>query len=195
MTVEKIENVDKRIAEKTAERKEISKQFHEIRQAIDESMQLYAVGDIDEKEMQQAKQLLNDKSAELKATDEVLDALEKVKKKIAAEMIPSVRKKRATQQQAAQKKVNAAVKEAQEARAAFLQALAKVGEERRQAGAADAEIRNLAQVAGLSETFETALNIPVTIPAGWTSESASIGVTEQTQKTAVKNGTVPTWAQ
>ncbi|MEK4406676.1 hypothetical protein MKZ26_20130 [Sporosarcina sp. FSL K6-6792] len=91
---EKLTKVNERIKEIVVKRDALNGEITIILQAIEDSVQAYAMGDVDEETVKKVEDLLRDKSFEVKQLDEMLQRVKGVRKTIAFDSIPLVRQAR-----------------------------------------------------------------------------------------------------
>src|SRR5690625_376509 len=123
---EKLDKVNEQLSKLKSKRDEIQKSIEEMESALEQTVELYAVGQISDKDIEEAHDFLKERRQELADVEQMIVKVEAVKKKIAVEVIPLVREWRKKRFDSVQQEVDKAVKEAQEARKFYVQKLAAV---------------------------------------------------------------------
>lgn len=189
---ERLDKVNEKIEEATLKAEKLQSEIDEINLALTQTFELYAVGDIDEADVQAAEKLLHEKKTKLASTIEMIGKLKAVRKPIAVESIPFVKEARAKKTEAIQKKYDDQVKNVHKARAAFLEELAALGRIKSEVSSINVEYNDLMVEMGESPTvYGAAINETAVISGGFTSPHKALGVDEITQKQTYTSGSVP----
>ena len=124
---EKLTKVNERLSELEAKKETIQSEINEILQAVEDSVQAYAMGEVSEEDVQKVEDLLQAKTDEIKKIDEMIQRVKGVRKAVALESIPFVKEARAKKVEAIQKEYDKKVTEVIKARNEFLRKLAELG--------------------------------------------------------------------
>ncbi|KXH87371.1 hypothetical protein [Sporosarcina sp. HYO08] len=189
---EKLEKINARLKEVEAKRDAIQSEVDEIEAALSQSVALYAMGEVDEKDIQAAKQLLHEKKIEFAEVEEMISRIRAVRKTVAIESIPFVKESRKKKVAAIQKKYVDQIEHVHKARAKFLEELAALGKIKNEVGSINFEYNDLMQeLGGKGDVYGAAINERTVISGGFTSPTYCLGVDERTQKQSYASGSVP----
>ncbi|MFE4522003.1 hypothetical protein ACFRCQ_07570 [Cytobacillus firmus] len=191
--MKEIEAIKNKIVELETKKKELAAEIAEISKAIEDSFEDLLLGKVDEKTIDQAKELFEEKTEELRKTEEYIQRAKIARRKFAFEkVIPFAKDKREKQVQEAQKKYNDQVKNVHKARAAFLEELAKLGKVRGDVGKANSEFNQMLVDMGESpQQYGATLTEKPIVSGGWTNEKECLGVAENVQKSVYSSGNIP----
>ncbi|MDP9742865.1 UNVERIFIED_ORG: DNA repair exonuclease SbcCD ATPase subunit [Bacillus sp. B2I3] len=200
MKNEKLSKVNERLNELEMKKDNLQNEVNEILQAVEDSVQAYAMGDVDELTVQKAKSILEAKTTEIKETEEMIQRVKGVRKSVLIESIPFINSDRDKKVEAIQKEVDNAVKEALEAREVYTRKLAAVGQARNKVNAASVEYNDLMRELG-ERPFEEQVKVPSVYPETITigmhlsqvEEKTALGLSKATQEAAAKRGILPQW--
>jgi DNA repair exonuclease SbcCD ATPase subunit len=175
---EKLTKVNERIKELEDKKAAVQGEMNEILEAVEKTIESYAIGDVDEQDVEKAKELLEVKTNEINEIDELIQRVKAVRKSVALESVPFVKEARA--------------KKVIEARNAFLRELAELGRVAKEVGSVNAEFNNVMRELGEQPArFGAAINEKTIISGGWTREEDCLGVEENLQKQVYKSGVIP----
>ncbi|MFC4022706.1 hypothetical protein ACFOUV_02600 [Oceanobacillus longus] len=197
---EKVDKINERLQTLEAKREEIANTIGEMETALEQTVEMFALGQIEEKDINEAHDFLKERRAELSDIERMVARVESVRSKVKVESVPLVREWRNKQAEAVQKDVDKAVKEALAAREAFVKALAKVGQAQSKINAPNAEYNDLMESLGERKT-SVQINVPSVYPetitvglyASEVKEDTAIGLSKATQEAAAKRGVLPHW--
>ncbi|MGG3556271.1 hypothetical protein ABES23_06155 [Peribacillus frigoritolerans] len=194
MKNEKLSKVNERLNELEAKKDNLQSEVNEILQAVEDSVQAYAMKDVDEATVEKAKSILDAKTKEIKETEEMIQRVKGVRKSVVLESIPFIKSDREKKVEAIQKRYDAKVSEVIEARNSFLRKMAELGSIRNEVGSANNEFNAVMIELGESPSiYGAALNEVKTFsPKGFTSEADCLGVKERVQ-TQAYSGNLPQW--
>jgi DNA repair exonuclease SbcCD ATPase subunit len=189
---EKLTKVNERIKELEDKKAALQSEMNEILEAIEKTIESYALGDVDEQDVEKAKELLEVKTNEIKEIDELIQRVKAVRKSVALESVPFVKEARAKKVEAIQKRYDEQATKVIEARNAFLRELAELGRVAKEVGSVNAEFNNVMRELGEQPArFGAAINERTIISGGWTREEDCLGVEENLQKQVYKSGVIP----
>ncbi|MGD6841248.1 hypothetical protein ACQCVH_01900 [Bacillus infantis] len=193
--VNELEAVKSKIAELEAKKKELERQVVEITQAIENSIEDLLIGRVSEEDVENVKELLNDKQKELSKTTELLERAYAIKKKLAVEkFVPFAKERRKKKIADIQERYDEQVEVVRKAIRNLLHEQAKLGQIKAEIGEANAEYNETLSKLGLpTETYGSMINEIVVIPEGITKDEDAIGIKEKIQKETYKSGNVPKW--
>ncbi|WP_152910815.1 MULTISPECIES: hypothetical protein [unclassified Bacillus (in: firmicutes)] len=174
--------------------------MNEILEAIEKTIESYALGDVDEQDVEKAKELLEAKKNEIKEIDELIQRVKAVRKSVVMDSVPLVREWRQKQVETVQAEVNKAVQEALKAREIYVKSLAKIGQAAKKIDTANDDYNAIMRELGERE-IQGGVNIPSIYPeqimiglyGSTIEESTAIGLSKETQEAAVKKGILPYW--
>jgi DNA repair exonuclease SbcCD ATPase subunit len=197
---EKVEKVNEQLTKLETKRDEIVKTIAEMEAALDKTVELFALGEINEKDIEEAHEFLKERRAELADVERMIAKVASVKNKVKIESVPMVREWRNKQVESVQAEVDKAVKEALEAREFYVKKLAAIGQAANKIGTANAEYNALMRELGERESSAT-INVPHAFPEVIQIglypvqflETESVGLSKASQENAVKHGTLPSW--
>ncbi|MED3624678.1 hypothetical protein P4482_15220 [Neobacillus thermocopriae] len=197
---DKLTKVNQRIKELEDKKAAVQGEMKKILEAIEKTIESYAVGDVDEKDVEKAKELLEAKKNEIKEIDELIQRVKAVRKSVVVESVPLVREWRQKQVETIQSEINKAVQEALKARENYVHALAKIGQAAKKIDAPNAKYNAIMREIGERE-INDGVNFPPIYPeqimiglyGSTIEESTAIGLSKETQEAAVKKGILPNW--
>ncbi|CAI9391344.1 hypothetical protein ACTNDN_18990 [Niallia sp. HCP3S3_B10] len=197
---EKLTKVNERIKELEDKKAAVQSEMNEILEAIEKTIESYALGDVDEQDVEKAKELLEAKKNEIKEIDELIQRVKAVRKSVVMDSVPLVREWRQKQVETVQAEVNKAVQEALKAREIYVKSLAKIGQAAKKIDTANDDYNAIMRELGERE-IQGGVNIPSIYPeqimiglyGSTIEESTAIGLSKETQEAAVKKGILPYW--
>ncbi|PRS16526.1 hypothetical protein C6W27_08990 [Bacillus paralicheniformis] len=194
---EKLKKVNERLSELTEKRESLQNEVNEILQAVEDSVQSYALGEVSEEDVQKAEQLLQEKTEEIKKTDEMIQRVQSIRKSVAVESIPLVKEQRRKKVEKIQSKYDKKAAEVIEARNEFLRKLGELGDMKKEVGNVNNEFNSVMVELGENPSaYGAALNEHLVIfERNVTKEADCLGLTEQIQKATYKSGNVPNFAK
>ncbi|MEG8975389.1 hypothetical protein U8Y98_01585 [Priestia megaterium] len=194
--MKEIETIKSKIVELEAKNEELSAELEELSKAIESSVEDLLLGKVDEKTIDKAKEFYEAKTAELKKNEEYIQRAKAVRKKLAVEkFVPFAKENRKKRTKQVQDKYEEQAEVVLQAKKAFLQELAKLGQIKREVGSVNSEYnQTLKDMGEQPSVYGVAINEkPVFSPEGWTHEQDCLGVQELVQQ-RVYAGIVPQWA-
>lgn len=200
---EKIDKVNEQLSKLETKRDEIAKAIADIEEALEKTVELYAVGEIGEKEIEESHEVLNARRQELADVERMIAKVVDVRKKVAIESVPMVKEWRRKRAESAQKEIDKAVEEARKIRVLFAQKLAEVGQAKKKFDSVNGDFDNVMRELGqpIFRGNEQG-NVPKVIPGEFMIGmypsvipiERSLGLDEDSQENIVRTGDVPSWA-
>ncbi len=192
---EKLTKVNERLQELEARKESLQNEVNEILEAVENSIESYALGEVDDKDVEKVKALLESKTKEIEDVDEMIAKIKAVRKSVVVETIPFVKEARQKKVANIQKEYNEKTKEVIEARNEFLRKLAELGTIKDKVGEANAEFNAvMVEMGEQPSVYGAALNEVPVISGGYTLAKDCLGVEESVQKEAYK-GNLPDWVK
>ncbi|MDE4086194.1 hypothetical protein PO902_14195 [Planococcus maritimus] len=195
---EKIEKVDEQLAKLEGKKSEIEKSIADMQIALDNTVELYATGEISDKDIEDAQKFMNDRRQELADTIHMISKVVGVKQKVKAESVPLMKEWQDKKFAEVQSNVDQAVQEALKCREEYVKALAKIGTERKKANPTNAEYESVMAELGqrvTSKQIAIPAIFPETIVIGMhisaVEEKTALGISKKTQEDAVRFGNLP----
>ncbi|AQX56043.1 hypothetical protein [Priestia flexa] len=191
---EKLEKVNEQLTKLESKRNDIVKSIEEMEAALEQTVELFALGEISQKDIEEAHDFLKVRRQELADVERMIAKVSQVRKKVAIETIPFVKEQRRKKVEAIQKKYDLKISKVIEAKNAFLRELAELGTIRNEVGSANNEFNDVMIEIGEnpSQYGEVLNERKVFSPQGFTSEADCLGIKEDVQKQAY-SGNVPSW--
>ncbi|MCQ6277306.1 hypothetical protein JMM81_20750 [Bacillus sp. V3B] len=197
---EKVEKVNEQLAKLEEKRGGIVKTIEEMEAALEQTVELFALGQISDQDLEEASDFLKARRQELSEVERMIAKVGSVKKKVAIESIPFIREQRAKKVESAQKNVDKSVKEALEAREFYVRKLAAIGQAAKEVDPANSQYNDFMESLGQNRS-DLSVNIPHVFPetvkvglhVSQFLEIDSIGLSKKTQEDAVKSGILPHW--
>lgn len=198
---EKVEKVNEQLSKLQAKKKGIETTISDMELALEQTTELYAMGEIGEKDINEALEFLKERRAELADIERMLAKVASVKNKVKVESLPMIREWRNKQIASVQVEVDKAVTEALEAREAYVKKLAAVGQAAKKIDPTTSQYNDLMRELGEREDSGSRIGIPHVFPETTVvglhiatfEEVKSIGLSKKTQEDAAKRGILPSW--
>ncbi|MGX6441864.1 hypothetical protein ACWM35_01355 [Neobacillus sp. K501] len=189
---EKFTKVNERIKELESKKAAVQGEINEILTAVEKSIEAYALGEVDEKDVKKAEQLLQEKTKEIADLEEMIQRVKGVRKSVAIESVPFVKEARKKKVEAIQKKYDSKIPEVIAARNEFLKQLAELGRIAKEVGGVNSEFNSImVELGEKPSVYGSAIDERAVISGGWTLEKDCLGVEENLQLRVYKSGVVP----
>lgn len=205
---ERLNKVNEKIEEATVKAEKLQVEIDKIELALAETFAQYAVGDIDEKEIKAAEKLLHEKKIELATTIGMIQKLKAVRKPIALETIPLVRKTRQKKIDAIDAEWDAKVKKLKNAQAELLLCLEDLSKTRRKANSIAGEFADIVReldpngnhtgLRGKSDAFRDYRELPINPNRAYFGDEKALEMSFAIPEWAAKNalaGNLPQWVR
>lgn len=190
---EKLTKVNERLSELEAKKETLQNEVNEILEVVESSIEAYALGEVEEKDVEKVKALLEAKTKEIEEIEEMIAKVKVVRESVVVETIPFVKEARQKKIEKIQKEYDDKAKEVIEARNEFLRKLAELGTIKNKIGEANNEYNAI--MIGMGEKpsiYGSAINEITLISGGYTLEKDCLGVEEIVQK-QIYAGNIPSW--
>lgn len=192
---EKLTKINERITELNEKREKLQGEIDEILEAVSQSVEAYAMGEVDEETVEKAKAALDEKTKEVEQIDEMLERVKGVRKSVAMESVPFVKEARLKKVEKLQKEYDKKVIEVREARNAFIRKMAELGAIDSKVGDANHEYNSIMRdMDAKTDDYGKSIHKAPVVSGGYTVEAECIGVSEATQNEAAA-GIVPHYAK
>lgn len=195
---ERLTNINKRLDELEAKKAKLETELNEMLDLIEQAAEQYAIGEIGDKEYKKAESLLKAKSEEIADVEKMIEKVKGVKKAVLLQSLPIVKQYYKKKEDEARKAIEKEEAELLKAKKAFLMAIYKYGEKRREINNKlkkhNFEVNELLHEIGESEYFGNVGESVVIGNTFYKPEQEMIGLSEQTQRDAFK-GNLPDWVK
>lgn len=191
---EKVDKINEQMKKLEDKKTEIEKAISDMETALDQTVELYALGEITDKDVEEAHDFLKARRAELLDVERMIQRVASVRRKAAIESLPFVKDAKAKKLEKIQSEYDKKVESVFTARNEFLKELAELGQIKSKVNSVNNEFNDIMTELGETPSIYGGVinERKLYSPEGFTNEADCLGIKEERQKRAY-SGELPNW--